>query len=136
MAFRLLGLAMKGVETIVSSIENPTVQIVLGTILVVYTSFLESDRESVLSVLMTNPLGRTLVLSFLAILSMASPPIGILFGVLISMSSFRKGGDGSDYWMKVKTEEGFGPVYEGPVNEEEEKNDNDAQNFIESNNYE
>ena len=136
MAFRLLGLAMKGVETIVSSIENPTVQIVLGTILVVYTSFLESDRESVLSVLMTNPLGRTLVLSFLAILSMASPPIGILFGVLISMSSFRKGGDGSDYWMKVKTEEGFGTVYEGPVNEEEEKNDNDAQNFIESNNYE
>lgn len=136
MAFRLLGLAMKGVETIVSSIESPTVQIVLGVILVVYTSFLESDRESVLSVLMTNPLGRTLVLSLLAILSMASPPVGILFGVLISMSSFRRGGDGSDYWMKVKTEEGFGPVYEGPVNEKEEENDNDAQNFIESNNYE
>lgn len=68
------------------SLEMPMVQYAIAGILILYMTFLESDTESVLSLAMTNPLGRLAVLLVLLFLSNVSVPIGILFGVLIVMS--------------------------------------------------
>lgn len=65
----------------------PTVQYAIGAILVLYMTFLESENDSVLSVAMMNPLGRLLVLLFLLLLTSVSVPLGILFAVLVVMSS-------------------------------------------------
>ena len=68
------------------SLEMPMVQYAIAGILILYMTFLESDTESVLSLAMTNPLGRLAVLLVLLFLSSVSVPVGILFGVLIVMS--------------------------------------------------
>lgn len=68
------------------ALSNPTVQYAIGAILVLYITFLESETESILSVAMTNPLGRLLVLLLLLLLVSVSVPLGILFAILIVMS--------------------------------------------------
>lgn len=74
----------------IRSLKNPTYQIVLGVVIIIYTAFLEQDRESVLSLLMGNPIGRLLILGLLALLAVASPPVAIVFAVLIVMSTVGK----------------------------------------------
>lgn len=68
------------------ALATPTVQYAIGAILVLYITFLESDTESVLSLAMTNPLGRLLILLLLLLLVSVSVPLGILFTILIVMS--------------------------------------------------
>ena len=80
----------KGIMWTIRSLKNPTYQIVLGVVIIIYTAFLEQDRESVLSLLMGNPIGRLLILGLLALLAVASPPVAIVFAVLIVMSTVGK----------------------------------------------
>lgn len=82
--FQKTGLKLFSEST--KALANPTVQYAIGAILVLYITFLESDTESVLSVAMTNPLGRLLVLLVLLLLVSVSVPLGILFAILIVMS--------------------------------------------------
>lgn len=70
----------------------PTVQYAIGAILVLYITFLESENDSVLSIAMTNPLGRLLILLFLLLLTSVSVPLGILFAVLVVMSCANREG--------------------------------------------
>jgi flagellar biosynthesis component FlhA len=149
-------------KMLVKSLGQTPVQIVLGMILVVYIAFLESEKESMLSVLMNNPIGRLLVMGFLAILAVAAPPVAILFAVLVVMSYARsdaemvmhqegfwaeekheskkedenkdaekeKSEDHSDLMKQLSTamktitasdnKEGFGPMYEGVSNLDDE----------------
>jgi hypothetical protein len=82
--FQKTGLKLFSEST--KALTNPTVQYAIGAILVLYITFLESETESVLSVAMTNPLGRLLVLLVLLLLVSVSVPLGILFAILIVMS--------------------------------------------------
>lgn len=82
--FQKTGLKLFSEST--KALANPTVQYAIGAILVLYITFLESDTESVLSVAMSNPLGRLLVLFVLLLLVSVSVPLGILFTILIVMS--------------------------------------------------
>jgi hypothetical protein len=68
------------------ALSKPMVQYAIGSILILYITFLESESESILSVAMTNPLGRLLVLLVLLLLVSVSVPIGILFAILVVMS--------------------------------------------------
>ena len=82
--FQKTGLKLFSEST--KALVNPTVQYAIGAILVLYITFLESETESVLSIAMTNPLGRLLVLLVLLLLVGVSVPLGILFAILIVMS--------------------------------------------------
>ena len=83
---RVLASTGKTSKMVVKSLGQTSVQLVLGAILIVYTAFLESEKERLLSILMTNPIGRVAILAFLALLAVASPPVAILFAVLVVMS--------------------------------------------------
>ena len=80
------------------SLRNPQYQLIIGAVIVVYTAFLESDRESVLSIAMRNPLGRLGILSVLALLAVSAPPLAILFAVLVVLSSAGRLGEG--FWAE------------------------------------
>jgi len=82
--FQKTGLKLFSEST--KALAKPMVQYAIGAILVLYITFLESETESVLSVAMTNPLGRLLVLLVLLLLVSVSVPLGILFAILIVMS--------------------------------------------------
>jgi hypothetical protein len=86
---RMTKTANGAVKMLVKSLGQTPVQIVLGMVIAVYIAFLESDKESMLSVLMNNPMGRLLVMGFLAVLAVSAPPVAILFAVLIVMSYSR-----------------------------------------------
>ena len=86
--FQKTGLKLFSEST--KALMNPTVQYAIGAILVLYITFLESETESVLSVAMTNPLGRLLILLILLLLVSVSVPLGILFAILIVMSCANK----------------------------------------------
>ena len=68
------------------ALKSSTVQMILGAVLILYVSFLESESESVLSLALANPLGRIVVLLLLVVLTYANPVLGVLFVVLIVMS--------------------------------------------------
>jgi hypothetical protein len=68
------------------ALKSSTVQMILGAVLILYVSFLESESESVLSLALSNPLGRIVVLLLLVVLTYANPVLGVLFVVLIVMS--------------------------------------------------
>lgn len=68
------------------ALKSSTVQMILGAVLILYVSFLESESESVLSLALSNPLGRIVILLLLVVLTYANPVLGILFVVLIVMS--------------------------------------------------
>lgn len=89
MAGRMSKTASKTSKMLVKSIGQTPVQIVLGLVIAIYIAFLESDKESLLSVLMNNPMGRLVVMGFLAVLAVAAPPVAILFAVLVVMSYSR-----------------------------------------------
>lgn len=108
-------------KMLVKSLGQTPVQIVLGMILVVYIAFLESEKESMLSILMNNPMGRLLVMGFLAILAVAAPPVAILFAVLVVMSYSR-----SDAEI-VMPQEGFWAEEEGESKEKDENKDNEKE---------
>lgn len=99
---RMTKTAESTAKMLVKSLGQTPVQIVLGMVIVVYIAFLESDKESMLSVLMNNPMGRLIVMGFLAVLAVASPPVAVLFAVLVVMSYAR-----SDAEMVVHQQEGF-----------------------------
>lgn len=80
---------MDVVKTLTKSLGQTPVQIVLGLIIVFYTAFLESDKESLISILMDNAMGRVIVLGFLSLLAISAPPVAILFAVLVVMSYSR-----------------------------------------------
>lgn len=82
--FQKTGLKLFSEST--KALSKPMVQYAIGAILILYITFLESESESVLSVAMTNPLGRLLVLLVLLLLTSVSVPLGILFAILIVMS--------------------------------------------------
>ena len=82
--FQKTGLKLFSEST--KALANPTIQYAIGAILVLYITFLESETESILSVAMTNPLGRLLILLLLLLLVSVSVPLGILFAILIVMS--------------------------------------------------
>lgn len=89
MVERMSKTASKTSKMLVKSIGQTPVQIVLGLVIAIYIAFLESDKESLLSVLMNNPMGRLVVMGFLAVLAVAAPPVAILFAVLVVMSYSR-----------------------------------------------
>jgi len=101
MVGRMMKTANSTVKMLVKSIGQTPVQLVLGMVIVVYIAFLESDKESVLSILMSNPMGRLLILGFLSLLAIAAPPVAVLFAVLIVMSYSR-----SDTEMVLRQEKG------------------------------
>jgi len=68
------------------ALKSSTVQMILGAVLILYVSFLESESESVLSLALANPLGRIVILLLLVVLTYANPVLGVLFVVLIVMS--------------------------------------------------
>jgi hypothetical protein len=68
------------------ALKSTNVQMILGGILILYIAFLESETESILTLAMSNPLGRILVLLLLVILTYANPVLGALFVILIIMS--------------------------------------------------
>lgn len=86
--FQKTGLKLFSEST--KALANPMVQYAIGAILVLYITFLESETESVLSIAMTNPLGRLLILLVLLLLVSVSVPLGILFAILIVMSCANK----------------------------------------------
>ena len=184
---RMTKTANSTAKMLVKSLGQTPVQIVLGMVIAIYIAFLESDKESMLSVLMNNPMGRLLVMGFLAVLSVAAPPVAILFAVLVVMSYSRSDaemvmhqGHSEGFWeddsnkddgakhrdtdekkeddkkddketdshsdlmkqlssaMKSITQsdkkEGFGPMYEGAYNPDDENftTDADAKEFMKS----
>lgn len=181
---RMTNTAENTAKVLVKSLGQTPVQIVLGMIIAVYIAFLESDKESLLSILMNNPMGRLLVMGFLAVLAVSAPPVAIMFAVLVVMSYSRsemeveaavhhegfwaddektKEGDDdksvkhddSDKKSKdkdghsellnqlssvmktmttSKPKEGFGPMYEGAYNPDDDNftNDEDAKEFMKS----
>jgi len=68
------------------ALKSSTVQMIIGAVLILYVSFLESESESVLSLALSNPLGRIVILLLLVVLTYANPVLGVLFVVLIVMS--------------------------------------------------
>lgn len=68
------------------ALKSSTVQMILGAVLILYVSFLESESESVLSLALSNPLGRIMILLLLVVLTYSNPILGVLFVVLIVMS--------------------------------------------------
>jgi hypothetical protein len=68
------------------ALKSSTVQMILGAVLILYISFLESESDSVLSLALSNPLGRIIILLLLVVLAYANPVLGVLFVVLIVMS--------------------------------------------------
>lgn len=91
---KMFGRFFKTGETVVSqalkSLKNPTIQMVIGGILILYIAFLESETDSVLSIFMANPLGRLLVLLLLVFITYVNVPLGLLFAILIVMSCVNK----------------------------------------------
>ncbi|NBR24006.1 MAG: hypothetical protein EBU08_09600, partial [Micrococcales bacterium] len=61
------------------ALKSSTVQMILGAVLILYVSFLESESESVLSLALSNPLGRIVILLLLVVLTYANPVLGVLF---------------------------------------------------------
>jgi hypothetical protein len=103
---KMFGRFFKTGESVVSqtlkSLKNPTIQMVIGGILILYISFLESETDSVLSLFMMNPLGRLLVLLLLVFIAYVNVPLGLLFAILIVMSCANKSG-----FMTMTVPEGF-----------------------------
>jgi len=67
--------------------SNPMIVNGLAIALLVYVAFVEDERDSMLHRLMNNMLGRLLVLIILVALTSLSPVLGVLFGVLVVLSS-------------------------------------------------
>lgn len=88
---RMTKTANSSVKMLVKSLGQTSVQFVLGMVIAVYVAFLETDKESLLSVFMSNPMGRLFVLGFLAVLAVAAPPVAVLFAVLVVMSYTKTG---------------------------------------------
>ena len=97
------------------ALKSSTVQMILGAVLILYVSFLESESESVLSLALANPLGRIVVLLLLVVLTYANPVLGVLFVVLIvmsfvsvgSVSGFADSGPGCAASLPMPSGEGF-----------------------------
>ena len=106
---RMTKTANSTVKMLVKSLGQTPVQIVLGMVIAVYIAFLESDKESMLSVLMNNPMGRLFVMGFLAVLAVAAPPVAVLFAVLVVMSYSRSGVEmvthQEGFWADESTDE-------------------------------
>ena len=97
------------------ALKSSTVQMILGAVLILYISFLESESESVLSLALANPLGRIVILLLLVVLTYANPVLGVLFVVLIVMSfvsvgavsGFADSGSGCSASLSMMPTEGF-----------------------------
>lgn len=97
------------------ALKSSTVQMILGAVLILYVSFLESESESVLSLALANPLGRIVILLLLVVLTYANPVLGVLFVVLVVMSfvsvgtasGFTNSGSGCSASLSMMPSEGF-----------------------------